>query len=269
MNRRGFVQVLLGASMLPSYSANALLLSGSGDLILAVVPGTGAIDVDSSLFKNYTHPLTEAITVKIGKKVYPESYHSFSLIKEVINNARADILFVPPTLAVKAMQHGYEPIVRAKDFLTGAMIKRKDKTVTRIAMPGPDSWPGVMGLHLIAERKLGTPSMVETVKNQDAVIFLLKQGAVQAGVLGTKMANTMIATGQYEAWYPLTSTPGFTLLLHEKLMAKYAEPISQTMLALSPAAIDGLQALIPATIKQFVPCGEQDYNVLKKIVVNT
>jgi hypothetical protein len=168
-----------------------------------------------------------------------------------------------------AMNQGYEPIVRAKDFLTGIMVKRKGETVTRIAMTGPDTWPGLMGLHLIAERKLGTPAMVETVKNQDAVTFLLKQGAVQAGVLGTKIANTMIATGKYEAWHPLTSTPGFTFLLHEKLMAKYADPIGQTMLSLPPAAINGLQALIPATIKQFVPCGEQDYDILKKIVNNT
>ncbi|WP_157662726.1 phosphate/phosphite/phosphonate ABC transporter substrate-binding protein [Sulfuriferula sp. AH1] len=269
MNRRRLVQVLLGTAMLPSYSAHALLLAGSGDLIMAIFPGTGAADIDLRSFKDYTHPLTAAIADKIGKKVYAESYRSFSLIKNVIDNARADVLFVPPTLAVNAMQHGYEPVVRVKDFLTGMLIKRKGETVTRIAMTGPDSWPGAMGLYLIAERKLGTPAMVETVKNQDAVVFLLKQGAVQAGVLGTKIANNMIATGQYEAWFPLTSTPGFTLLMHQKLMAKYAEPISQTMLSLSAPAINGLQTLIPATIKQFVPCGRQDYEILKKIAAVT
>lgn len=267
MNRRGFVQAVLGAAMLPSYSAHALMLAGSGDLIIAVFPGTGAPDVDSRLFRDYTRPLTAAIAAKIGKKVYAESYHSFSLIRNVIDNARADMLFVPPTLAVMAMQHGYEPIVRVKDFLSGVMIKRKGETVKKVAMTGPDSWPGAMGLHLIAEHKLGATVSVETVKTQEAVVFLLEQKAAQAAVLGTKKAESMIATGKYEVWYPLTSTPGFTLMLHEKLMTKYAEPISQTMLSLSAPAIDGLQTLIPATIKQFVPCGRQDYEILKKIVV--
>lgn len=269
MNRRRFVQVLLGTSMLSGYSAQALMLEGNGDFIMAIFPGTGAKDIDSRLFADYTHPLTAALAAKVGHKVYAESYRSFSLIKNVIDNGRADMLLVPPTLAVVAMQHGYEPVVRSKDYLSGVMIKRKGETVKRIAMTGADSWPGLMGRYLLAERKLGPSSMIESVKNQEAVVFLLEQKAVQAGVLATYKANAMIATGQYEAWYPLTSTPGFTLLLHNKLMAKYAEPVSQTMLSLPAPAIDGLQTLIPATIKQFVPCGRQDYEILKKIVAAT
>ena len=266
MNRRQFVQIVLGSSVLSSYSASALLLAGSGDVIMAIFPGTGAKDIDSRLFSDYTRPLTTAIAAKVGHKVYAESYHSFSLIKNVIENSRADVLFVPPTLAVSAMQQGYEPVARVKDFLTGMMIKRKGEVVKRVAMTGVDSWPGLMGRYLLTEHKLNLTTSVETVKNQEAVAFLLDQKAVQAGVLATPKANAMIATGQYEAWYPLTSTPGFTLLLHSKLMAKYGAPMGQTMLTLSAPAIDGLQALIPIPIKQFVPCGRQDYEILKKIM---
>lgn len=265
MNRRNFVQALLGASILSTHSAHALLLAGNGDLILAIFPGTGAADIDTQLFKEYTQPLTNALSSKIGKKVYAESYRSFSLIKNVIDGNRADVLFVPPTLAVTAMQHGYKPLVRLKDFLSGVMIKRKGETVKRIAMTGSDSWPGAMGRYLMAQHKLDPVSMIEPVNNQDAVVFLLEQKVVQAGVLAIRKANSMVATGKYEIWYPLTSTPGFTLLLHDKLMAKYAEPISQTMLSLGTPAIDGLQRLMPANIRQFVPCGAQDYEILKQI----
>lgn len=266
MNRREFVQVIIGTSLVASLPAHALLLQGGGDMIMAIFPGTAAAEVDNRLFKNYTSPMTAAISSSVHQKVYAEAYRSFPLIKNVIEAHRADLLFIPPTLAVKAMSQGYQPIVRVKDFLSGLLIKRKGVAVNKIAMTGTDSWPGVMGRYVIKQYKLGPASMVETVKNQEAVSFLLEQKVVQAGVLATKRAEAMIATGQYEVWYPLTSTPGFTLMLHDKLMAKYAEPISQTMLSLSAPAIEGLQTLIPATIKQFVPCGKQDYEILKQIL---
>lgn len=266
MNRRVFIQAIIGSSLLSSLPAHALLLQGSGDMIMAIFPGTAAAEVDMRLFRDYTSPMTTAISNSIHQKVYAEAYRSFPLIKNVIEAHRADMLFIPPTLVVRAMEQDYQPIVRVKDFLSGVVIKRKGVAVNKIAMTGPDSWPGVMGRYVIKQHKLGPTTIIETVKNQEAVVFLMEQKVAQAGVLSTKKAEAMIATGQYEIWYPLTSTPGFTLMLHNKLMAKYGEPISQTMLSLSTPAIDGLQTLIPAMIKQFVPCGKQDYEMLKQIL---
>ena len=235
-------------------------------MIMAIFPGTAAADIDSRTFTDLIHPMTSAIAAKTSKKVYAESYRSFPLIENVIDNNHADVLFVPPTLAVHAMQHGYEPVVRAKEFLSGVMIKRKGEAVKRIAMTSPDSWPGLMGRQLVAEHKLGPASMIETVKNQEAIVYLLDRGVVQAGAFITVHANRLIATGKYEAWYPLTSTPGFTVLVHDKLAAKYGSAITQTMLSLPAPAIDGLQTLIPSAIKQFVPCSKLDYAALAKAV---
>ena len=266
MNRRKFVQVLLGSSALSTYAARALMLEGNGDLLMAIYPGTAAQSIDSGLFSDYTRPLNVAMAAKVGHKVYVEYYRSFSLIKNVIENNRADVLLVPPTLAVRAMQAEYEPVVRVKDFITGMVIKRKGEIVKRIAMTPADTWPGLMGRQLLAERKLGSIVTVDTVGTQDVVKYLLEQKTVQAGVMITPNAKAMLATGQYEVWYPLNSTPGFTVLLHNKLMGKYAESIRQTMLSLSAPAINGLQTLIPAPIKQFVLCNRQDYELLEKTV---
>jgi len=252
--------------MLSSYSTHALMLAGSGDLIIAIYPGTGAAEVDSRTFKEFAQPMTAALASKTRKKVYAEAYRSFSLINEAISNNRADILFVPPIVAIHAMQHGYQPLVRVRELAAGVLVKRKGQPVTRIGITEPDSWLGAMGRIVIAEHKSGVPAMLETVKTQDAVVFLLEQKAVQAGVLRTEKANSLIATGAYEAWYPLPTSPDFTVLIHDKLAANYAEPVRQTMLSLSVTAIDSLQAAIHVPIKQFVPCGKQDYAVLAKAV---
>ena len=164
------------------------------------------------------------------------------------------------------MEHGYQPLVRVKALATGVLLKRKGQQVTRIGITEPDSWLGAMGRNVIAENKLALPAMLETVKTQGAVVYLLEQKAVQAGVLRTEMANKLIATGEYETWYPLPATPDFTMLIHDKLAANYAEPIRQAMLNLSAATIDSLQQAVHISINQFVSCSKSDYLALAKAI---
>ncbi|MDR3391729.1 MAG: hypothetical protein P4L77_08335 [Sulfuriferula sp.] len=266
MNRRFFLRSLVATTVLSSTAAQALLLSGHGDVLISIYPGTGAVEIDLQLFKFYTQPMTTALGAKMGKKVYAEPYRSFDLIEGVISDNRTDILFVPPIVAIHSMQHGYQPLVRVKDLATGMLVKRKGAQVIRIGITQPDSWLGAMGQNLVAERKLGPPSMLETVKTQDAVVFLLQQKVVEAGVLRTEKANQLIATGEYEAWYPLPTSPDFTVLIHDKLAATYAETVRQTLLALPVAAINSLQESIHVPVKQFVPCVRQDYAALAKAI---
>ena len=266
MNRRNFLQTMLGASVIVNQSAAALLLSGQGDVIVSVCLGTGTAGIDLRLFKTYTQPLTNVLGNKMGKKVYAESYRSFALIKDAITNNRSDILIVPPMVAIHAMQYGYQPLVRVKDLATGLLVKRKGSQVMRIGIMEFDSWLGAMGRNVIAEHKLGSPAMLETVKTQDAVVSLLEQKAVQAGVLRTEKASKLIATGEYEAWDTLPVSPDFTVLIHDKLVANYGEIVRQTMLNLPVAAVNNLQAAIHVPVKQFVDCTKKDYAALAKAI---
>ena len=266
MNRRLFLQTLIGATVVANQSAQALLLSGQGDLIVSIYPGTGAAEIDLHLFKTFTQPLSTALSNKLGKKVYTEPYRNFSLINNAIKDNRTDVLFVPPIVAIHAMQYGYQPLVRVKELATGVLVKRKGQQVARIGITEPDSWLGAMGRNVIAEHQLGTPAMLETVKTQDAVVYLLEQKAVQAGVLRTEKASKLIATGEYEAWDPLPVSPDFTVLIHQKLAANYAETVRQTMLTLPAAVTSSLQEAIHVPIKQFVTCSKQDYAVLAKAI---
>jgi hypothetical protein len=126
-------------------------------------------------------------------------------------------------------------------------------------MTEAESWLGAMGANLVAQRKLVPPNMLEIVKTQDAVVYLLQQKAVQAAVLRSEKANKLIATGEYELWYPLASTPDMTLLVHDKLASSHAEPLRQAMLSLPVEAINGLQEVVHVPIKRFVVCNKQDY----------
>lgn len=266
MNRRFFLQSLMVTGMLANHSARALMISGQGDAIISIYPGTGAKEIDLQLFKAYTEPMTAALASAMRKKVYAEPYRSFSLIESTISNNRTDILFVPPIVAIHAMQHGYQPLVRVRDLATGMLVKRKGEAVTSIGMTQLDSWLGAMGQNVILERQLVAPAMIQTVKTQDAVVFLLQQKVVQAGVLRTEKANKMIATGEYEAWYPLPTSPDFTVLIHDKLAASYAEIVRKTLLSLPAAAVDSLQKAIHVPVNQFIACNKQDYAALAKAI---
>lgn len=266
MNRRFFMQTVLTAAFAASMPARALLLPKSSAFIVAVYPGTGAAEASTYMFKEAVSPMSEAIAKGIGKKVYMESYRSLALVRSMVANNPADALLVPPVIAVHAMQHGYQPLVRIRDMASGVLIKTKGQTVTRIGMTEPDSWLGAMGANLVTKHKLATPSMLEIVKTQDAVVYLLQQKAVQAAVLRTERANKLIATGEYEIWQPLVKTPDLTLLIHDKLAAHYAESTRQAMLTLPANAIEALQAVIHVPIKQFVPARKEDYAELSAIV---
>ena len=225
VNRRFFLQTLFGTTILAHHSAYALLSSGQGDVIAAIYPGTGAAEIDTTLFRELTQPMTSLLAGKMGKKVYTEVYRSFSLINDTVIHNRADLLFVPPIVAIHAMQQGYQPLVRVRELATGVIVKRKGEAVKRIGTTEVDSWLGAMGQNVIAEHYPNAKTMFETVKTQDAVVYLLQQGVVQAGILRTEKANKLIATGNYEVWYPLPSSPDFTVLINDKLAAKYADAV--------------------------------------------
>lgn len=266
MNRRFFLKTLGAAIVFANQPAEALLLSGQGDVIVSIYPGTGAKEIDSQLFKAFTQPMTTALASTLHKKVYAEPYRSFSLIEDTIRNNRADMLFVPPIVAIHGMQHGYQPLVRVRELATGVLLKRKGQQVARIGITEPDSWLGAMGKNVIAEHVSASPAMLETVKTQDAVVYLLEQKAVQAGVLRTEKANKLLATGEYEVWYPLPTSPDFTVLIHDKLVANYAESARKTLLSLPAAAVNSLQEAIHVPVNQFVPCAKQDYAALAKAI---
>lgn len=266
MNRRLFLQSLLAASVAASYPARALLLPGSTNLTIAIYPGTGAAEIPVYEFHESTRAMTEVLAKQIGKKVYAEPFRSFALLRNTIDNNLADTLLVPPVVAAYALQHGYQPLVRIQDMSSGALIKRKGQAVTRIGMTEPSSWLGAMGASLVAKNKLVPPNMLEIVKTQDAVVYLLQQKVVQAAVLRSEKANKLIATGEYELWHELVKTPDLTFLVHDKLAALYAEPLKQAMLTLPANAIKGLQEVIHVPIKQFVATSKQDYAALSGLL---
>lgn len=262
MNRRLFLQMSSAALFTAGYSVYALSASGTSSLTVAVFPGTGAEEIPVYAFQSSTHAMTDVLTKKIGKKVYTEPFRSFTLLRKAIDANSVDALLVPPIIAAYALQHGFQPLVRIQDMASGMIIKRKGQAVSRIGITEHDSWLGALGMNLIAQRKLMPSNMLEVVKTQDAVVYLLQQKTVQAAVLRSEKANKLIATGEYELWYPLASTPDLTLLIDDKFAPGYAEPLRKAMLDLPASAIAGLQEVIHVPIRQFVSCNRQDYEPL-------
>jgi len=121
----------------------------------------------------------------------------------------------------------------------------------------------VMARHTLRQNKIEVEKLYN-FKEQDDVYLAMQRDYAQAGSLRSKKADELIASGQYELWHPLPSTPDYTLMASNRLSAAQRDQLGAAAAALSPAAIQSLQKTIHSKVSGFVIDKQADYRIVKQ-----
>ena len=262
MNRRHFLtgMALLPALSLPSLRAHA----NTADLSFGIFPGTGTADLPLDELRAAIMPFTEAMAGALGLEPKLTMFRTIKSVTRSLEKGRMDLYFVPPTVAVDVLDNGYTAIARVKDPLTGAVVRVKGATVSTVAMAEKESWPDVMGRFVLKNNKQDVQFI--NLKTQEDVIMAMDNGYAQAGGLGPKPTKELLAKGMHEVWYPLPSTPGFTLMASSRLNASEQDKLGAAAVAMNPQIIQNMQKVFVSKIASFVIDKEADYKLIKQAV---
>lgn len=260
MRRRSF---LAGLSLLPVLPLAAH--AASGDLSIGIYPGTGKADIVMGDFRAHAMPFAQALAAAQGGKPKLTLFRSIRSVMGSLKSGRLDLYFVPPSVAVAVLDHDYSPIARVRDQATGVLVRRKGATVTAVALTEKESWLDVMARHTLKRNRI-EGMKVFNFKTQEDVALAMQRDYAQAGSLRSKLADELIARGEYELWYPLPTTPDFTLMASNRLSAAEQNRLGTAAVALSPEAIQTLQKTIHSKVTGFVIDKEADYRVIKQAI---
>ena len=260
MNRRNFLTslTLVPLSLLP-FAAHA-----ESDLTIGIFPGAGSADLPLEQLRAALLPFTQALGDAVGFEPKLTIFRSIKSVTRSLEKGRMDLYFVPPTVAVDVLDNGYMPIARVKDPITGAIVRRKGVTVTTVALTEKESWPDVMSRHTLKRNKVEVELL--NLKTIEDVILAMERDHAQAGGLGTKFANELIAKGTHEVWYPLPATPGFTLMASDRLTEGEQNRLGAAAVALKPELIQTMQKVIGGKVAGFVIDKQADYKTIKQAV---
>lgn len=258
MRRRSF---LAGLTILPALPLAAY--AAQGDLSIGIYPGTGKADIVMGDFRAHAMPFAQALAASQGGKPKLTLFRSIRSVMGSLKSGRLDLYFVPPSVAVAVLEHDYTPVARVRDQATGVLVRRKGATVTAVALTEKESWLDVMARHTLKQNKIDV-AKVFNFKTQDDVALAMQRGYAQAGSLRSKLADEMIAKGDYESWYPLPTTPDFTLMASNRLSEVQRNELGQAAVALGQAAIQSLQKTIHSKVTGFVVDKEADYKTIKQ-----
>jgi hypothetical protein len=258
MHRRSFLAALTVLPALPLAARAA-----QGDLNIGIYPGTGKADIVMGDFRAYAMPFAQALGDAIGATPKLTLFRSIRSVQASLQSGRLDLYFVPPAVAVSALDSDYSPVARVRDQATGMLVRRKGATVTAVALTEKESWLDVMARHTLRQNKIEVEKLYN-FKEQDDVYLAMQRDYAQAGSLRSKKADELIASGQYELWHPLPSTPDYTLMASNRLSAAQRDQLGAAAAALSPAAIQSLQKTIHSKVSGFVIDKQADYRIVKQ-----
>jgi len=262
MNRRQF---LSGVGLLPTLSLSSLLAHADDTyLTFGIFPGTGTADLPLDELRTAITPFTQALASTLGVESRLTMFRTIKSVTRSLEKGRMDVYFVPPTVAVDVLDNGYTAIARVKDPLTGAIVRLKGATVTTVAMAEKESWPDVMGRYVLKQNKQDVQFI--NLKTQEDVIMAMDNGFAQAGALGPKPTKDLLAKGMHEVWYPLPSTPGFTLMASNRLNLNEQDKLGAAAVAMNPQIIQTMQKVFVSKIASFVIDKEADYKMVKLAV---
>lgn len=262
MNRRHFLACL---GLVPTLSLSSMVARAEGaDLSFGIFPGTGTADLPLEELRAAITPFTQAMAGALGLESKLTMFRTIKSVTRSLEKGRMDIYFVPPTVAVDVLDNGYTAIARVKDPLTGAIVRIKGATVTTVAMAEKESWPDVMGRYVLKQNKQDVQFI--NLKTQEDVIMAMENGFAQAGALGPKPAKELLAKGMHEIWYPLPSTPGFTLMASNRLTQGEQDRLGTAAVAMNPQIIQTMQKVFVSKIASFVIDKEADYKMIKLAV---
>lgn len=257
MNRREFLAALgaLTALPLPAHASG-------GSLRIGIFPGTGTSDMLREELRAANRGFAQAVAAALGRQPSLTIFTALKSINRSIEGGRLDLYFAPPTVVVNALGKGYVPIVRVKDKITVMLVKRKDAQVSSIALTERESLPDVMGRYVLKAQ--GENARIFNLRSQEDVVLALERNYAQAGGLGPKIAKALIERGEFEAWHPLPSAPGFSLVGNKSLGADSIKRLRETASRIDPAVIAQMQKVFVAKLGGFVPDDGADLQVLKE-----
>lgn len=257
MQRRFFLAALGALALLP-FTAHA----AKGELSIGIYPGTGKADVLIEDFRAHAMPFAQSLGAAVGAKPRLVLFRSIKSIQRSIKDGRMDMYFVPPTVAVSALDNNYIPVARVRDQATGVLVRRKGATVSSVALTEKESWLDVMSRYTI-DNNNQAGSRKFNLKTQDEVVLAMQRDFAQAGSLRTKLADELVAKGEHEVWFPLPKTPDFTLLASNRLGAAERDKLGAAAAGLGEGAIQSLQKTIHSKVTGFVVDKEADYKTIK------
>lgn len=261
MNRRSF---LTGLSLAPLALLPTWAYADESNLTVGVFPGTGTAELPLAELKAAIGPFAQALASSLEMEPKLTMFRTIRNITRSLEKGRMDLYFVPPTIAVDVLDKGYTAIARVKDPLTGAVLRRKGATVMTVAMAEKESWPDVMGRYVLKNNKHDVQFI--NLKTQEDVIMAMENGYAQAGALGPKPTKELLAKGTHEVWYPLPSSPGFTLMASNRLSESEQDKLAAAAVAMSPQVIQNMQKVFVSKIASFVIDKNADYKTIKLAV---
>ncbi len=179
---------------------------------------------------------------------------------------RLDAYFVPPSVAVAALDNGYSPVARVRDQASGALVRRKGAgQVATVALTEKESWLDVMARYTL-KRQAPETIRILNFKTQEEVALAMQRGFAEAGSLRVKVADELVASGRFEVWQALPATPDFTLMASDRLSGADRDRIGAAAVALDTMAIQSLQKTIHSKVTGFVVDKEADYKVIKQAI---
>lgn len=260
MRRRSF---LAGLAVLPALPLVAH--AAKGDLSIGIYPGTGKADIVMGDFRAYAMPFAQALGASLGATPKLTLFRSIRSVMGSLKSGRLDLYFVPPSVAVAVLDHDYSPVARVRDQATGVLVRRKGAAIKAVALTEKESWLDVMARHTLKQNRIDGLK-IYNFKTQDDVALSMQRDYAQAGSLRSKLANEMVAGGEYEIWHPLPTTPDFTLMASNRLSPAEQDKLGAAAVALSPAAIQSLQQTIHSKVTGFVIDQAADYKTIKQAI---
>lgn len=257
MQRRRFLTALTLFPALP-LAAHA----AKDEMSIGIYPGTGKADILMADFRTLAMPFAHALAASAGLKPQLLLFRSIKSIARSMDSGRLDLYFVPPSVAVSALDQNYSPVARVRDQATGTLVRRKGATVSAVALTEKESWLDVMGRHVLKHNGQDGVSVLN-LKTQEEVVLAMQRDYAQAGSLRTKLANELVAKGEFEVWYPLPTTPDFTLMASDRFNAAEQDRLGAAAVGLGPEVIESLQKTIHSKVTGFVIDKQADYKVIK------
>ena len=260
MHRRRF---LAGIALLPALPLAAY--AAKNELSIGIYPGTGKADVLMGDFRAWATPFADSLGAAIGADARLTLFRRIKSVMRSMDGGRMDLYFVPPSVAVAVLDNGYTPVARVRDQATGLLVRRKGAAVTAVALTEKESWLDVMGRYTLKRNKQA-PEQILNLKTQEDVVLALQRGYAQAGSLRSKLADPLIATNEFEVWYPLPTTPDFTLMASNRFSAAEQDKLGAAAVALKPEVVESLQKTIHSKVTGFVIDKQADYKMIKQAI---
>jgi len=206
-------------------------------------------------------PFAEELAEALGRKAQLTMYRSLRSTNRSMVKGRKDLYFAPPTVAVAAFNKGYSPIARVEAFLKVVLVRRKGATVTTVALTERQSVPDVLGRFVLKQNNEKVKFM--NVKSQEDVLLAMKRNYAQAGALGGKKAKALLeSSDDYEEWYPLPLSPGFTLVASDRLSEEDRHKLEVAITSIDPRVVEKMQKAFVSKLGKFVADKDAEFKTL-------